>query len=348
MVSDIYLTLVLIMYGVIHRIKIKINSISLSAYKTTFNNTKRYVPKTKSDYDYKLIYTLYDLTQDIEYFANEINMSSPLLSKEKYHKNINSITNNFITDKNYNHLLSKELNKIDYLMKSNKNLSYGESNNFLSNLIISDIDRDLNMAKQARWLMKNSPVSRLLTNNNNLYNESKKLISNELKNPKITDSNIWVSNFFKKNSIKIFDKNNDINPNLIESFNFFEESREFFTKRFIFLSSQKNPIYATNFLKKYNITDNNINNKILFDISKNEYILNVLVYDDFFFKNIQNNFIDEEDFLDKISNIDYKVFTNDVEIMNNLNNNFLKNTIQVYNVNDGKVFLNNSLLVSSN
>ena len=110
----------------------------------------------------------------------------------------------------------------------------------------------MNMAKQERWLSKNSNLSYNLSSNNNAMLESKKLIGSSLSDPNLTDRNLWVSNLFENNNTPLTNLHTNINP-LLSNYNFSEESREFFAKRYMFLINQQ----LLNLTANPNITSSN-------------------------------------------------------------------------------------------
>ena len=121
-------------------------------------------------------------------------------------------------------------------------LNTSTNSNITRNLLLQAATDTLDTNKQERWLVKNSPTSSRtrLWNKRSVY--TKRFISSAVTNSKYSDRNLWASNFGATgtksttflpnklvNSVTLPDKV------LLNSFNTFEESRNFFNKRFMFL-----------------------------------------------------------------------------------------------------------------
>jgi hypothetical protein len=106
---------------------------------------------------------------------------------QKHSRFSNLITNNVSTNLNnqLKNLIGMDYNVVsnNMLLDSSFNLSGGVNN-------MIDTSTPLNMAKQERWVMKNSSVSRGLSNSNNIQVDAKKLIGNALENTSISDLNL--------------------------------------------------------------------------------------------------------------------------------------------------------------
>jgi len=106
---------------------------------------------------------------------------------------------------------------------------------------IGNLSNNSNLSKQVRWMLKNSLVSENLVINNNNYLSSKRLINSNITNSNLNNTNINFSNFFNENSIDTRLGNYTIkNIESLSNYNFFEESREFLQKKYLFSINQRN------------------------------------------------------------------------------------------------------------
>lgn len=156
--------------------------------------------------------------------------------------------------------LDLKLIKYTVLTPSSLNKDLKNNKNHINN-------NNLNIAKQERWLIKNTPISRNLTTANHSSLEAKKLIGSSLETPKHSSKNIWTSTFYSEGKKDIFKDYPLININNNQGYNFFEESREFYSKRFMYLvdhsnlnttktvnlSTVSNYNYINNYTNHYNV-----------------------------------------------------------------------------------------------
>lgn len=133
---------------------------------------------------------------------------------------------------------------------------------------------NLDIAKQERWLTKNTPVSRSLATNNHLSLESKKLIGVNTTAKNFNTLNIWASNFYTQNNLDLFKNISLINQSNFKNYNFYEESNEFFMKRFMYLVNQPNLTIAKTITVG---TDekNNINTSNFYELNLASLIIDI-------------------------------------------------------------------------
>jgi hypothetical protein len=170
-----------------------------------------------------------------------------LTLKNKYALNINK--NTLITNLNNNYnKINTNYDKINYV--SNSNLSFLNLKNvFVNKLFIDNIIKDLNFAKQSRWLWK----STILSNKNILQTQKlthiKKLFGSNNFNSSMATSNVWLSN--QNNNINnlapqtanqglnllLINKGKVLFNSQLENINSTESSFHYFLNRFNFLLS---------------------------------------------------------------------------------------------------------------
>lgn len=167
-----------------------------------------------------------------------------------------------------NHLLVTP----DYLLNSKNVLRNRIHTDSLLHLTPTNlnISSSLTLAKQDRWLLKNSILGNNLIESSHRFTESKLLINSSPLNVN-TSTNVWVSSSLSKlskmgaynfgnflsnsqNTSKSNSTLKEINLNKAE-LNFFENSRFFVTKRFFFVNQIKNNSWVVNLdYKQPNLT----------------------------------------------------------------------------------------------
>lgn len=299
--------------------KIKSNNLEKTNKQTLLNYTNSNQPIlnfTKVFYNTTLYINLFDYSTKINTYKN-LNNLNPLTSIEL--ENINLISD---YNKHYDILNIKNLNLkntqyfITNPMDFNKDLL--SFNNF-------SLENNLNIARQERWLMKNTPVSRTTSTNNHFLLESKKLISNNSTRSNLAKLNIWTSNYFSQNNLDFFKNTNIIHNHSKKNYNFHEESIEFFMKRFIFLVNQPN----LNITKNLQLTKLNTSDTTTF---YNNYDLNTALINN----SISNVYNLTLNFNALNSNQDYKVI--DPSIYLNTDFTLKHNDIEVLNSDYGWIF----------
>jgi hypothetical protein len=95
--------------------------------------------------------------------------------------------------------------------------------------------------KQSRWLLKNSLVSEDLIKQNNMILNSKRLLGSPLWDIRVTDGNIWLSNFVGNgNSGTLTSQLGTTQYNSLDGLNTYEEGREFLLKRYLSVANSRN------------------------------------------------------------------------------------------------------------
>jgi hypothetical protein len=172
------------------------------------NNSKEFLNPTSADnFDLVLTHKLYKLKNNID-LVNHSKIVDNFISKPTQVSTsfnnlvIMSSLGNAYNSKASLHLLNKPgYNLKDTILKDSLDLNYYISNANLLNsninggvegLTIStlNLSNNLDLAKQSRWLLKNSPVSRNTSTNNFSITESKKLIGDSLSLPNMSSVNI--------------------------------------------------------------------------------------------------------------------------------------------------------------
>lgn len=281
-------------------------------FNTKMSNTLRF---DNNEPIWNFTKTFYSLTLQNELFLNSNRINNYLYNNENFRCEDKTLINS-ISDLNqqYDILNIKQINIKDThymiltpLMLNKDVLLY---NTFAT-------DNNLNISRQERWLMKNTPVSRNISTNNHSILESKKLISNNFLKNNITNINIWASNFFNNSNFDAFKNATKLNNNN-KNYNFHEESIEFFTKRFIFLvdqphlkitknikfinNSQKQPLLNlyeldTNFLKTSTKQLNTLNlnlNSLSTNSTNYRNLNNTNSLNDYVIKTIDNEILNNE------------------------------------------------------
>lgn len=114
--------------------------------------------------------------------------------------------------------------------------------NLSRHLLLQSATYTLDTNRQERWLVKNSPTSSRtrLWNKRSVY--TKRFIASSVMNSKYSDRNLWASNFGTAGTVdstylpsKLINAVVVPDKVLLNSFNTFEESRNFFNKRYMFL-----------------------------------------------------------------------------------------------------------------
>jgi hypothetical protein len=215
--------------------------------KLTYNLQKTVHTLNLIDYSYDSKYTNYSnnvlVNEALTYNSTKLISKFFLLTNDEY--NIPEITNTSITSSESTYKLSNRLIKSTTgVVTNNIRLNSFLKYNFkLQKIAISTLSKNLNLAKENRWLWKNSILSDKILSDVNKTVHFKKLISNPELNENIISNSIWGSNRIKDNlnSLKL-DKVNHMKSltfftNSFSSplnLNWYEDSLVWTTKRFSF------------------------------------------------------------------------------------------------------------------
>lgn len=135
------------------------------------------------------------------------------------------------------------------LMLSDVNLCSAVDQSY--HTLMLDAMNSLGEAKQVRWLTKNNYLDTDLSYNNNLYIASKSFTNFSSTDLDKSDSNLWQSALFSGNNLDISANSpTSIGLNFQDfsrSYNFFEEGREFFGGRALWLAPQYNTSFYHNY-----------------------------------------------------------------------------------------------------
>jgi hypothetical protein len=114
-------------------------------------------------------------------------------------------------------------------------LSSLHSNFELFTHVYSSIETSMSLAKQYRWLIKNSPVSEGMSISNYAFTQSKSLIDNSTLNSSLSTVNVWASSHGSHlNTLNTYKDSRSPSVgshSLLSGINFFEESRNFLLKK---------------------------------------------------------------------------------------------------------------------
>jgi len=136
------------------------------------------------------------------------------------------------------------------LMSTDINLFSGVDQSYHT-LMLGAMD-SLGDAKQVRWLTKNNYLDTSLSDNNNVYLASKALTDFNSTNFDKSDSNLWQSSLLSGNNLDI-SANSPTSMGIdfqdfARNYSFFEEGREFFSGRSLWLTPQYNINRAYNYV----------------------------------------------------------------------------------------------------
>lgn len=230
-----------------------------SSQKTTSIPTGKLLPSNNlTVFDLRIVQSLYkvkynlDLAEHSKYMENFINSLNP---KIYIPTNLNyTYTPIIITLSKISKTPQYELNQIGqvgsfdllnlgnhiYILDQNPLTPYTVNKlKFETSLNYNNLKQVTDIAKQDRWLLKNSPINFNTLSASQMHLESKKLINQQIVDSKTSDSNLWLSNFTSGTNLNISDVLTQSNLNLLKNYNFFEESIYFFNKRYTFLVNQR-------------------------------------------------------------------------------------------------------------
>ena len=289
----------------------------INLYKTTdlihkLNNTRVNNIFEELNFDYKNKNFIYQILPT----SLTTNKSADLTLLKNDHKYII----NSISSSHFNSIKTYSLtpNEINTLLSSNPDLG----------LKLFDLKTPMNLAKQDRWLLKNSFISSNLNSSNNAGIASKRLLGSNLTNSNITENNIWASNYLNNRNISQISSNlNLVNKNIFEQYNFFEISKEFAIKRYWEVINPQHLITTQSFV---------LNN----DSSKNSYISNnsYAIYNNTMQQSFNN---DLSMFLFNVGNkTSYSTINIKSQNQNFLELNLLINSSE-FLINDSLIMLNN-------
>lgn len=241
--------------------------------KLTYNLQKTVNTLNLIDYIYQPRYTNYSnnvlVNEVLTKNTTELTTKFFLLTTNNY--NILAITRDSIANSESTYKLSnKSIKSFNGIINSNIKLSSFLKYDFkLQKITIANLSKNLNLAKENRWLWKNSILSDKIINDVNKTVHFKKLISNPELNENIISNSIWGSNRIKDNlnALKLdkinFKKSLTLFTNSFSSplnLNLYEDSLIWTTKRFSFtqkmnynsqliVSNDKVSILKTNMIK---------------------------------------------------------------------------------------------------
>jgi len=264
-------------YSLSNKDFVSLNNNSLK--RTTLGNLSSITSETKSDY--KFVSDLYKSSDKI----SKLSTFEPIKSNKYSSVSCKSL--------NLNSNYSLELSPRNTLLDSDKvlTLSLGELNSFVKNqhlLVASNnFSHNLNVAKNDRWLLKNSLMGEDLVTNTYKYTQLKSLLGDNILSSKSSSSNVWLSTNFKNlNSLSqnllIFNPievTNSLQSNPgsftnLNNFNFFEDSRFFILKRGYFTNQIRfnNPIYSSIYTSSLLPEDLNLSNSSsIFELNTSLY-----------------------------------------------------------------------------
>jgi len=264
-------------YSLSNKDFVSLNNNSLK--RTTLGNLSSITSETKSDY--KFVSDLYKSSDKI----SKLSTFEPIKSNKYSSVSCKSL--------NLNSNYSLELSPRNTLLDSDKvlTLSLGELNSFIKNqhlLVASNnFSHNLNVAKNDRWLLKNSLMGEDLVTNTYKYTQLKSLLGDNILSSKSSSSNVWLSTNFKNlNSLSqnllIFNPievTNSLQSNPgsftnLNNFNFFEDSRFFILKRGYFTNQIRfnNPIYSSIYTSSLLPEDLNLSNSSsIFELNTSLY-----------------------------------------------------------------------------
>jgi len=216
------------------------------------SETGSYTVPTKTDSltsnQVELVHTMYKLKHCLDLAdhstrLNQFTAPSTVTSTLSFNNQVlvHSLRNTAATTRNnpLNLVVSNSSSRATRTLLNNFRVDASSVTNLdLSAVGIYDTNTPMSLAKQERWLLKNSLVSRNLSNSNNSTVDAKKLIGSAVMDSNISNRNLWVSNLYSGNNMDFMFAKSNLSE-LLTSYNFNEESREFFMKRYMFLINQQ-------------------------------------------------------------------------------------------------------------
>jgi hypothetical protein len=211
------------------------------------------------------------------------------------------------------------------------------------------------MAKQQRWLTRNSLLSESVIPNSFLITQAKKLIGQSTLNKDFTSKTLWLptkssklssiesSIYFNNINNQLFStqrndfflKNNQLLQNNFDSINFFENSRLWLFKKYFFTNSQNQnlivntPKNFSNFYKNYIPSIDNIGVSQI-NFYSNTYLTSLypIIYNNMtpslhLHKNSNINFLDKNLNRETLLKTHIGMVTPQLDLLNGVNNNFL-------------------------
>lgn len=242
-------------------------------------------------------------------------------------KDINFFNNN----KLQNNLIY--LNNLN-LTKHNYNYKY---------LLNYNIINIIKIFKQDRWFFKNNIIEDNLVNYSNKITNSKKLIGLNIFNSDFINTNLWYSTKNKNlknnelynylnNFNKIFYINNlnikNLNTNWLlknnfKYFNFFENSKFWLNKKYLFTNNNQDNNYLFIFLHRQDLlnSNNKFNNLYFFNLYINYHNLSYNFHlKELFYINMNKSFLENKFINNKIGYLN-----NPIDLLKDLNLNFILN-----------------------
>lgn len=241
---------------------------SISNFNNLFNNSIQTIPffsKTLSKVNQNLHFlnkyscinkSNQDILNTSNVLKNQVNLLTILVKKPTYSiNNTLSVSESFYS--NLQHLNNFKIKNTQI----NLNNIYKFNN--LTRLPASfsfNLENNLNIAKQSRWLTRNSLLSEAIVPNSFLITQAKKLIGLGFLDKDFTDKSLWLPtkssklssieslNYFTNLSNQVFSKTNSktfLQLNKIQNseffnLNFFENSRLWLFKKYFFNNNQVN------------------------------------------------------------------------------------------------------------
>lgn len=285
-----------------------------------------------------------------KYLSNTIDFQKVTSNSKDYSTKLFFLTSNNFNIKPYNNLtLSKEECKFRFYRNKTKLIHTNvldlstllKSNFILQKLVTANLSKNLNLAKQNRWLWKNSIISDKGIIQLNKITHLKKLVSNPELNPTLTKFNIWGSNKLSSNTMfdassttELYNKNN---LHVSQFFNYFsspsnldkyEDSIMWLIKRFSFTQkmnyNNQYLITKDNYLLKKELESKNDVSVLLFN--KFYYNYNLLNLNVSFYK-VTNTSTTQTTTTQNIRNLTSNMATASQELLTNSDNLFVKSLV---------------------
>ena len=255
------------------------NCETLSALNYSASSVIPFLPKQIFSVQQKLLYLTPDYT--IKYTP----LSYLLTNQTSILKLRDSISSKFRTKLTVTEQESKYLglSNLNNFKVHNKVFSLNENNNFFRtinypNNFNFNLQNNLNVSKQQRWLAKNSLLTESIMSNSFLITQSKKLIGLGFLDKDFASKTLWIpskstnlsakeshnyfnnitNHLFTQNSISNFNYSNKNTAHHFNFLNFFENSRLFLVKKYFFTTNQQKNLIVE-YPKMY--TDTVISNK---------------------------------------------------------------------------------------
>ena len=202
---------------------------SNSKLDTSWLNLIHSITQAKYSLDKASSYNSFDMHNGNGQYSTKLDLSLFLSSSNSSYMNTSNLEGNFINrDKSYLSSTSSLLSNRYY--NSNTTLSKITQDSTLSQVYTNSISENLSLANQTRWLLKMSPISEKLINNNFRFTQAKQLLGSSVANSSSSSDNIWSSsNLSKIKDLNILSLTDDVTK--IE---FFEDSRSWSMKKTLF------------------------------------------------------------------------------------------------------------------